>query len=35
MDFIILMFGMGLVVCLVIDVMLYTHSKKKIPAEYL
>ena len=35
MDFIILMFGIGLVVCLVIDVMLYTHSKKRIPAEYL
>jgi hypothetical protein len=35
MDFIILMFGIGLVVCLVIDMMLYTHSKKKIPAKYL
>ncbi len=35
MDFIILMFGIGLVVCLVIDAMLYMHSKKRIPAEYL
>jgi len=34
MDFIILMFGVGLVVCLVIDVMLYLYSKKDIPSEY-
>ena len=35
MDFIILMFGAGLVVCLVIDMILYLYSKKDIPAEYL
>lgn len=33
MDFIILMFGIGLVVCLIIDVMLYIRSKRFIPAE--
>ena len=32
MDFIIVMFGMGLVVCLAIDAFLYLYSKKKIPA---
>ena len=35
MDFIILMFGVGLVVCLVIDVMLFLYSKKDVPSEYL
>ena len=35
MDFIILMFGVGLVVCLVIDAMLYMYSKKDVPSEYL
>ena len=34
MDFIILMFGVGLVVCLVIDTALYLYSKREIPAEY-
>jgi len=34
MDFIILMFGIGLVVCLVIDTFLYLYSKKNIPPEY-
>ncbi|MBO5547994.1 MAG: hypothetical protein J5920_04465 [Candidatus Methanomethylophilaceae archaeon] len=34
MDFIILMFGVGLVVCLVIDTALYLYSKKDIPMEY-
>lgn len=34
MDFIILMFGIGLVVCLVIDTFLYLYSKKDIPSEY-
>jgi len=34
MDFIILMFGIGLVVCLIIDVLLYIYSKKSIPIEY-
>lgn len=35
MDFIILMFGIGLVVCLVIDTGLYLYSKRRIPEEYL
>ncbi len=34
MDFAILMFGFGLVVCLAIDVILYSRSKKLIPEEY-
>lgn len=34
MDFIIVMFGAGLVVCLAIDAILYLYSKKKIPDEY-
>jgi hypothetical protein len=34
MDFAILMFGFGLVVCLVIDVIMYLRSKRFIPAEF-
>ncbi len=34
MDFAILMFGFGLVVCLAIDVILYLHSKKFVPNEF-
>ncbi len=34
MDFIILMFGIGLVVCLALDIALYLYSKRSIPSEY-
>ena len=33
MDFVILMFGFGLVVCLIIDVLLYSRSKRFVPAD--
>lgn len=34
MDFIIAMFGTGLVICLMIDLVLYRYSKRSIPPQY-
>lgn len=34
MDFIILLFGFGMVVSLVFDVIFYIYSKRNIPEEY-
>jgi len=34
LDFVIYMFGIGLIVCLVIDAMLYLYSMRSIPDEY-
>jgi len=34
MDFVVCMFGAGLVVCLLIDVLLFMYSKKTIPEEF-
>lgn len=34
LDFVIYMFGVGLIVCLVIDTMLYLYSKRSIPDEF-
>ena len=33
MEFIILMFGIGLIVCLAIDICFYIYSMKHIPEE--
>ncbi len=33
LDFVIYMFGVGLIVCLIIDAMLYLYSKNSIPDE--
>lgn len=35
LEFIILMFGFGLVVCLILDALLYLYSMKDIPEEFL